>query len=157
MNNRPGRPIVMIVLLLSILIALSGQAFSQPANRIRSSNRHYRRGDWVTYSTTRFVRHLTIGLNEVFFATTGGITRFNHYTRQWQDPYTQSDGLADEDIYLVAFDLNTGYLWCVTAVGVSFLEPASQLWYNIYYDEMGINAGEGCNRSALARIAASYW
>ncbi len=115
---------------------------SQPSERIRSSNRHYRRGDWVTYSMTRFIRSLAIGPEEIYFATTGGITRFNHFSDRWQEPYTVSDGLASNDIDLVAFDAATGYLWCTTALSISYMEPASRWWYNFYHDEIQLEQGE---------------
>jgi ligand-binding sensor domain-containing protein len=138
MNSLYGRNTVAILLLL----VAGGELWAQADQRIRSSNRHYRRGDWISQSTTRFVRDLAIGPNEVYFATTGGITRFNHYNRQWQEPYTVSDGLPVNEVRLVAFDAATGFLWCATAAGISYLEPASLLWQNFYYDEMGFHPGE---------------
>jgi len=137
MSSRCGRSIVAI---LSLVTAVYLGA--QPSQRIRTSNRHYRRGDWITESTTRFIRDLDIGPNEVYFATTGGITRFNHFSRQWQAPYTVSDGLPANDVRLVAYDENTGFLWCTTPTGISYLEPASLLWQNFYYDEMEFQPGE---------------
>lgn len=107
-------------------------------DRIRESNRAYQQGDWITIATTRFVRYITFGHTFVYCATTGGITRINRFTYKWDFPWTTSNGLPDNDIFLVAFDFNTGYLWAVTQHGISYLEPASQMWYNAFYDEMNM-------------------
>ncbi|MBN2356235.1 hypothetical protein JXO59_08980 [candidate division KSB1 bacterium] len=125
--------IVIFYILINGLLSV----IAQETGRIRMTNRHYRSGDWVTYSTTRFIHHLAIGPDEIYFATTGGITRFNHFSNQWEEPYTMSDGLASNHISLVAFDVATGYLWCITENSISYLESASKLWYNFFYDELG--------------------
>lgn len=120
----------------ALLFLFASLLFSQDDFRIRETNRNYQPGDWITYSVTRFVRYVSTGDQFVYFATTGGITRFNFFSNQWDYPFTISNGLASNDIYLVAQDLNTGYLWCVTAQGISYMETASKWWFNTFYDEM---------------------
>jgi len=131
-----------IIGLLTVFVGLMVLAPESPG-RIRGTNQHYQQGDWVTYSSTRFVRDLAIGQQYVYFATTGGITRFNYFSEKWDFPWTTSNGLADNDIYIVAMDFNTGYLWCANGQGLSYLDPASQFWYNVYYDEIGLDPSEG--------------
>ncbi|NLP12878.1 hypothetical protein GX408_20990, partial [bacterium] len=43
------------------LFTLIGALGAQPQKRIYRSNTHYEQGDWITYTTTRFVRHLCLG------------------------------------------------------------------------------------------------
>ena len=110
--------------------------------RIRGTNTHYQQGDWITYASTRFVRHIALGDRFVYFATTGGITRYNFFSYTWEYPWTVSNGLVDNNIFLVAYDFNTGYLWCVSEQSISYLESASQLWRNHYFDEIGLHSDE---------------
>ncbi|MBN1481862.1 hypothetical protein EH223_05925 [candidate division KSB1 bacterium] len=135
--------------------------FSQ--ERIRETNRAYQQGDWITYGTTRFVRYVSIGHTYVYFSTTGGITRMNKFNYTWDYPWTTSNGLPDNDIFLAAMDLNTGFLWAVTKEGISYLESASQLWRNAFYDEMGMfnqyitSIGFGANRRIYVVTSDNIW
>ena len=132
--------------------------------RIRETNRNYQQGDWITYSTTRFIRNISIGERYVYFATTGGITRYNFFSNKWDFPWTISNGLADNNISLVAKDSNTGFLWCTHELGISYLEPASQLWFNFFYDEIGFDyndyvtsIGFGDDRQIYLVTASNKW
>ncbi len=132
--------------------------------RIRETNRNYQQGDWITYSTTRFIRSISIGDRFVYFATTGGITRYNFFSNKWDFPWTISNGLADDNISLVAKDLNTGFLWCSHDLGISYLEPASQYWFNFFYDEMEFgdndyvtSIGFGNDRQVYLVTASNKW
>jgi len=128
------RTILLVVAILPFLLYAN--------DRIYESHPDYEQGDWVTFSSTRFVRHISIGEPYVYFATTGGITWLHNMSMEWQEPWTVSNGLASNDIFLVAKDMNTGYLWAVSREAISYLEPASQRWYNQYFDEMGMD-GQG--------------
>lgn len=152
---------VCIVLLLLLLLT-GGKSFAAEY-QIRETNRAYQQGDWITYGATRFVRYISIGDPYVYFATTGGITRMNYFSYKWDFPWTTSNGLADNDVYLVAQDLNTGFLWAVTKKGVSYLEPASGLWHNSFYDELGIfnnyvtSLGIGDDRQVYIITSDNQW
>ncbi|HNR66985.1 MAG TPA: hypothetical protein PKN24_02945 [bacterium] len=106
--------------------------------RIRGSNKDYRPGDWITFSTTRFIRSVSIGQECIYFATTGGICRYNFFRNGWESPWTVSSGLADNDVKIAALDNNTGYVWAVTERAICYLDPASNYWTNAYFDELGI-------------------
>lgn len=111
---------------------------SADQQRIYESNRAYEQGDWITYSVTRFIRYVSLGNNYVYFASTGGITRYNYFTNQWDYPWTVSNGLASNEVYLVAEDPNTGFVWAVTEKTISRYEPGAQIWYNEFFDELGM-------------------
>lgn len=124
-------------LLLPLLVLLA--AAPAPAQeRIRGTNRHYRPGDWVTWSSSRHVRQICVAPDRIYFATTGGITCFNPFSQRWEEPMTVSSGLASGDIELVGYDEQSGYLWCAHPLGVSHFGPASQVWENYFYDEIGL-------------------
>ncbi len=126
-----------IYFILFTLLNVSAPVLTQP--RIYETNRNYEQGDWITYSTTRYVNYVSLGNEYVYFATTGGITRYNFYNNKWEFPWTISNGLADNEVYLVAKDFNTGYLWTITRSGISYLEPTSRRWHNVFYDEIGMD------------------
>ncbi len=151
---------------LALLVWLSGLLWAsgvQPQERIHRSNTHYEQGDWITYTTTRFVRHICLGDRYVYFATTGGLSRLDFYTNRYDPPWTVSNGLASNNLYLVAYDFNTGLLWCVTDVSVSFQEPATQIWNNRYFDEMEIgnrritSIGFGDDRRVYLATSQRQW
>lgn len=125
--------VVLVVMSLHVAVA---------DERVRGTNRSYQPGDWITYASTRFVRDVCLGERFVYFATTGGITRYNFFSNKWDFPWTSSNGLPTNDILLVAWDANTGFLWAVTRQGISYLESATQYWNNVYYDEMDLRPEE---------------
>lgn len=126
--------------ILGLLVAMP--APGGIGERIRGTNRHYREGDWTTWSSMRHIRQLCVAPDRVYFATTGGIGCYNSISQRWERPQTVSDGLASADIDLVAFDENSGFLWCAQREGLSYLGPASHVWTNLFYDECGFRRGE---------------
>ncbi|MBN1465799.1 hypothetical protein JXA02_08570 [candidate division KSB1 bacterium] len=131
--------------------------------RIRETNRAYEQGDWMTVGATRFVRYVSIGHTFVYFSTTGGITRLNRFSYKWDFPWTTSNGLPDNDVFLAAMDMNTGFLWAVTKEGISYLEPASQMWRSAFYNEMGMgdqyitSVGFGTDRQVYVVTSDNLW
>jgi len=130
--NRGGSWLTAVLILLWV-----AGAAAQSEGRIRGTNRHYRHGDWTTWSSMRHIRHLCLSQERLYLATTGGIGCFNFFSQQWEEPHTVSSGLASADIGLVAWDENSGFLWCTQSEGISYLGPASGVWTNLFYDEIG--------------------
>lgn len=108
------------------------------SNRVYRTNTDYTVGDWISHTVTRFVNAAAQEQQFVYFATTGGIIRYDYWTKKWEFPWTSSNGLAENYILFVGHDPQTNILWCVTRISVSYLEPATQYWNNIYFDEMGL-------------------
>jgi ligand-binding sensor domain-containing protein len=140
--QREIKKVLVWMALMALSPRLGGTAQSAPDVRIRGTNRHYRSGDWGTWSSTRHIRHICLSADRVYFATTGGITCFNPFSQRWEEPFTVSSGLASADAELVAYDENSGFLWCVQSEGISYLGPASQAWTNLFYDEIGFSRDE---------------
>lgn len=134
------RPLYRINYALLLLAILAAAAIPQDDGfpRRHGSNPNYRPGDWVSYGVTRYVTSVATGPQEVYFGTTGGMTRYDLFQDRWNAPVTVSDGLAANLITAVAFDASTGFLWCGTSEGVSFLHPSANQWTNIFKDEMGV-------------------
>jgi hypothetical protein len=121
-----------LVLAMLSAVRISAQ-FQIPDREI-----HYRPGDWVSYPVTRFVRSIDMDDRTVYAATTGGIARYDFYSREWLPPYTQSDGMAGGRADLVAYDWNTGFLWCATDKAVNIRLPGSEQWRQAAFPAIGI-------------------
>lgn len=121
-----------------LVLYISLYAQDDTENRIYQTNIHYEEGDWISYSNHRYINSIAIGNEFVYFATTEGIIRYNYFSYNWEFPWTMSNGLASNNILVVAFDVNTNFLWCSTPEGVSYYQPGQKIWTNSYKDEMGI-------------------
>ena len=82
----------------------------------------YESGDWVFYRDFRCVLSVDKGREYVYFATLGGVTRWDFYRNRWDTPLTVAllpgEALAFDSVYVASYDENTGYLWCGTSEGL---------------------------------------
>jgi len=129
-----------IIVCLVFLCLKTAVGYSQYEEdfKLERTNPKYEEGDWISYPMTRWVRSLAQGIEYVYFSTTGGISRYNYYTNKWDFPWTLSNGLANNDILVVAYDIDTNYLWCATPVSVSCYFSTFRRWENYYYKEIGV-------------------
>ena len=127
-------------LFFSLILTNWTQIYSQESHpRIRETNPNYEQGDWISYSVARFVTSIAVGTEYVYFGTTqSGITRYDQFRNSWDFPWTTSNGLADNEIWSVAFDKDTGYLWCSSRTAISYYHPTAQKWHNSFKDEFGL-------------------
>jgi ligand-binding sensor domain-containing protein len=133
--------ILVMIALVMVSEHLAGQQ-NETGRRIRGTNTHYEPGDWTSYSMSRWITSLAEGREHIYFGSSGGVLRYNFYSNRWEPPWTTSDGLADNYVQVIAFDLNTDYLWCATANGISVYRPNFRRWENFYGDEFGLPAND---------------
>lgn len=93
--------------------------------------RFYQPGDWVSFTNSRFVTGIARGFNTIYFATTGGILRYDKINERWLDPITVSDGLPDNRIRRFAVDRMTDEIWVDTPVGASYYNPTFEDWSTV--------------------------
>ncbi len=93
--------------------------------------RFYNPGDWVSFTNTRYVTGIARGFNTIFFATTGGILRYDIISERWLDPLTVSDGMPDNRVRRLAVDRMTDELWIETPNGAANFNPTFEEWSNI--------------------------
>jgi ligand-binding sensor domain-containing protein len=124
--------------ILFIAIGLA-ESFSPPRP---SRNDKYRPGDWVSYGVSRYISSVAVGTEYTYFGSSEGILRYDLFRDRWEAPLTTSDGLADNQVFVVAYDIATGFLWCSTRQGVSRLHPASRRWSNFSKSEIGISPND---------------
>ena len=129
----------LVVVVLFMAVTATTRAQDDDSFKPYMTNPGYEEGDWISTSMTRWVRNLAIGLEHVYFSTTGGISRYNYYTNRWEYSWTTSNGLADNDVLLVAYDGTTNYVWCATQRGVSCYFPTFKRWENYYPIEIGVS------------------
>ena len=115
---------IFFALLLSMQISVTAQTESDFPIRV------YKLGDWVSFKNCNYVTSFTESDEYIYFGTSGGIVPYHRYQHFWGDPYTVSDGLADDYILTVLYDYSTGYLWASHRAGISFLNPTADAWEN---------------------------
>ena len=115
---------LLLVLLLSVLIPGFAQDESDFPVRV------YQLDDWISFKNCNYVTSFTESNEYIYFGTSGGIVPYHKYQNYWDDPYTVSDGMADDYVTAVMYDYSTGYLWASHGSGVSYLNPTADAWEN---------------------------
>ena len=88
----------------------------------------YREGDWVSYPVFRYVTSIAMDFDHVYFGTTGGVIRYDRYEKEWEPPFTTSDGLPDNWIRNIAYDPDRDEIWVDTYAGPAMYQPVFQEW-----------------------------
>ncbi len=79
----------------------------------------------------RFVTSIDQGDEYIYFGTTRGICRYNLYKEEWGNPFTRSNGMKSDRIFIVFYDFIAGNLWCLTDQGLSYRLSTTGEWYNV--------------------------
>ncbi len=120
-----------------ILFIMVGVSFfiivSVYSQQVSEQSIEFKPDDWISYPVMRFVTCMDQGNEYIYFGTTGGICRYNFYKQEWDTPFTRSNGMKNDHIFLVFYDFTSGNLWCVTEEGLSYRIPTTGEWYNIGY------------------------
>ena len=102
-----------------------------------SLGRTYEPEDWVNYRDFRYVHSGDIGRDHVYFATTGGISRYNIWQNKWETPLTialvTGESIVFEEAFSAAYDKAKHWLWCGTDAGLFSYNTLSGYWdkYNL--------------------------
>jgi len=92
----------------------------------------YEQSDWISYRDGRYIYGCDLGRDWVYFASTGGILRYNLWKGQWDYPLTTAiipgEALPLTTVYVVAFDDDRRYLWCGTAEGLVCQKTQLEEW-----------------------------
>ena len=82
----------------------------------------------MSYSVFRYVTYIAMDFDHVYFGTTGGVIRYDMYDKEWDPPFTTSDGLPDSWIRNVAYDPDRNEIWVDTYAGPAMYQPVFQEW-----------------------------
>jgi len=96
------------ILLLVIIYA--------PAVRASGIGRYFD-GDWIGYTSQRYVTSVAVDPEYVYFGTRGGILRFDRFRNVWSEAKTTIDGLPSNRIIALAYDPETSELYARTIEG----------------------------------------
>lgn len=77
----------------------------------------------------RYITSVAADQRVVYFGTTGGIIRYDRFSRTWLDPMTTSDGLPSNYIKKIAYDPSFNELWALTSRGVTKYNLTFENWY----------------------------
>jgi len=77
----------------------------------------YRDGDWVGYTSTRYITFAAVGHEYVYFGSSGGILRFDRFRDRWDGMWTTIDGLPSNRVLAVAYDPELERLHARTVAG----------------------------------------
>lgn len=119
-----GQKALDVLLSSAALCLLCALAFSSAAQ----GKGKWLQGDWVSYSQFRYVTSIAQDFDHIYFGTTGGITRYDRFTRKWDDPFTSSDGLPDNWIRDVAYDPDRNEIWADTYAGAAVYQDVFGEW-----------------------------
>ncbi len=106
----------------------------------------YEPWDWVTFKNVQFTNSITEGNEYIYFGTNGGIMRYHLFGRYWDDPITESQGIAGENIIAVHFDFNTQVLWASTSKGLNYSLDGGARWHLASADLLRMRPGEKIHR-----------
>ena len=88
-------------------------------------------GDWTTYTNKSDIRDIGIFENKIWCATNGGIYKYNIYDSTDRKGFTNTDGLASNDITTLEID-RYGNIWFGTQEGyINVYLMNSQSWETI--------------------------
>lgn len=111
--------------------------------------------DWITYKNSKSVSSIAEGREYIYFGTNGGITRYHIFGKFWDFPITRSQGLPDDQITAVYYDMNTNILWAASHSILSFSSDGGRQWQMIMRDELGLGLRESIIR--LGSTSDDLW
>ena len=133
--------------IISLLLLFSGQTSAN--DEFTAPVRIYNLDDWISYKNCNYPTSLSEGYEYIYYGTSGGVIPYHKYGRYWDEPYTSSDGMADDFVTAVLFDPSTNYIWAAHSSGVSYLNPSAEKWENISNDQIHIPDTESIIRLGM--------
>ena len=116
------------------------QIKSQPDPRFRPF-------DWVIFKGSGEINSITEGFTFSYIATSmGGIKRFNLFGNYFDEPITTAQGLKDNFVSAVHFDLVTGFLWAASPNYLQYSFSREGDWYSIKLENLGLSKFDGIQR-----------
>lgn len=112
-----GPVLGMVPVLLTVLGLIAG-----PGDSWARSSR-YELEDWVSYGVFRYVTSVDRDDEYLYFGTTGGVMRYDHWKEEWDTPLTTSSGLPDNRVMDLAVDDQDREIVFFTRQGASRFDP----------------------------------
>ncbi|RJP80394.1 MAG: hypothetical protein C4524_03540 [Candidatus Zixiibacteriota bacterium] len=120
-TRNTGPMLLYFILFISLLVP--GTAGSQ---------QQYDQYDWVSYADFHQVTDVTLGREEAYIATTGGVLRWNLYRQSWEEPWVVVRGRTEavdlRDALNVDYITETNSVAVATAHGTYLYNPTAEYW-----------------------------
>ena len=84
----------------------------------------------VTFADFSYVRYIAASMEQVYFATTGGIIRYDQFARQWNEPMTMKAGIDNADVRRIWIDDFDDHLYVETSEGYFEYDFTLEQWYS---------------------------
>ena len=94
-----------------------------------SARGNWRPWDWASWTSFRFVTCAASDFRYVYFGTTGGVLRYNKFSREFEEPWTVSDGLTDGYVRNIYYDQSNDELVFQTRAGVCRYNVTFDKWF----------------------------
>jgi len=91
----------------------------------------YQPGDWVSYGSFHYVTSFEEGDQYLYIGTTYGVLRFDQFSREWDIPYTISNGLSDGYVLNIVWVSENRELWVITRAGIDVISTGRDRWFHI--------------------------
>jgi len=113
---------------------------AQPDSRFRPF-------DWVLYRGAGSISSISEGYTYAYIGTeSGGLKRFNLFGQAFDDPITTAQGLHDNHVTAVHFDMQTGNIWVATPRHIQYSFSREGDWYPIELDYLGLSKYDRINQ-----------
>jgi len=89
------------------------------------------KGQTVTYSDFNYIRGIASSNSHVYFLTTNGITVYNKFSHEWEDPLTGKYGIDDQDIRRIWVDHFGDNIYAQTSTDLFQYDSLAGQWYQI--------------------------
>jgi len=89
----------------------------------------YEQGDWVEYTEFKHITSIAADQRVVYFGTTGGIIRYDRFSKSWLYPLTKAGGLPSNYVKKLAYEPNYNELWVQTDRGTAKYNVTFETWY----------------------------
>ncbi len=111
--------------------------------------------DWITYKNSKLVSSIAEGREYIYFGTNGGVIRYHIFGKFWDFPITRSQGLPDDEITAVYYDMHTNILWAASQSTLSFSADGGRQWHTTTKEELGLRLRESIVR--LGSTSDDLW
>ena len=113
-----------------LLICIITPLIAQPVHQMTFTRfHHYDIDDWVTYAPALDITSISVGEEYIYLGTRyGGILRYHIYENFWDDPFTTSSGLKNNNIIEVVYDSQNNKVYAETPEGTNVYNTAFNYW-----------------------------
>ena len=98
---------------------------------VTSVNGQWLKDQAVTWTDFNQVHSVASSMSHVYFATEGGITRYNKSEQRWEDPLTGADGFQNEIAKKIWVDQFDSRLYAQTDLGYYQYDILFERWYPV--------------------------